>query len=192
MEKMLTARANCQGSFCFKRVRKKPRWPSYWAYCTPLLLRKILRQSRSGRPPYSISGASRADSSGSGHLPEQENTMGDSGSDAGASIHASFRNLHRAAAPGVCGVKKKHLFSSSRPSTQLSWTVPTGSITLRTPLINPSPRVRVIHSHVVARARRCDGRRIVSENIAPVKIAPRRPKGGHHQHLRPDRSPYVL
>ena len=33
--------------------------------------------------------------------------MGDSGSDAGASIHASFRNLHRAAAPGVCGVKKK-------------------------------------------------------------------------------------
>ena len=41
--------------------------------------------------------------------------MGDLGSDAGASIHASFRNLHRAAAPGVCGVKKKHLFSSSRP-----------------------------------------------------------------------------
>ena len=36
--------------------------------------------------------------------------MGDSGSDAGASIHASFRNLHRAAAPGVCGVKKKRLF----------------------------------------------------------------------------------
>ena len=32
--------------------------------------------------------------------------MGDSGSDAGASIHASFRNLHRAAVPGVCGVKK--------------------------------------------------------------------------------------
>ncbi len=26
----------------------------------------------------------------------------------------------------------------------------------------------------------------------PVKIASRRPKGGHHQHLRPDRSPYVL
>ena len=144
------------------------------------------------RPPNSISGASRADSSGSGHLPEQENTMGDSGSDAGASIHASFRNLHRAAAPGVCGVKKKHLFSSSRPSTQLSWTVPTGSITSHTPPINPAPRVRVIHSHVVARARRCDGRRVVSENTAPVKIAPRRPKGGHHQHLCPDRSPYVL
>ena len=35
--------------------------------------------------------------------------MGDSGSDAGASIHASFRNLHRAAAPGVCGVKKKSI-----------------------------------------------------------------------------------
>ena len=33
--------------------------------------------------------------------------MGDSGSDAGASIDTSFRNLHRAAAPGVCGVKKK-------------------------------------------------------------------------------------
>ena len=33
--------------------------------------------------------------------------MGDSGSDAGASIHASFRNLHRAAAPGVCGGEKK-------------------------------------------------------------------------------------
>ena len=28
--------------------------------------------------------------------------------------------------------------------------------------------------------------------FGPVKIAPRRPKGGHHQHLRPDRSPYVL
>ena len=108
------------------------------------------------RPPYSISGASRADSSGSGHLPEQENTMGDSGSDAGASIHASFRNLHRAAAPGVCGVKKKRLFSSSRPSTQLAWTVPTGSITSHTPPINPAPRVRVSHSRVVARARRCD------------------------------------
>ena len=26
----------------------------------------------------------------------------------------------------------------------------------------------------------------------PVKIASRRPEGGHHQHLRPDRSPYVL
>ena len=88
--------------------------------------------------------------------------MGDSGSDAGASIHASFRNIHRAAAPGVRGVKKKPLFPSSRPSTQLSWTVPTGSITSHTPLINPAPRVRVIHSHVVARARRCDGRRVVS------------------------------
>ena len=118
--------------------------------------------SKQFRPPKSISGASRADSGGSGHLPEQENAMGDSGSDAGASIHASFRNLHRAAAPGVCGVKKKHLFSSSRPSTQLSWTVPTGSITSHTPLINPAPRVRVIHSHVVARARRCDDRRVVS------------------------------
>ena len=80
--------------------------------------------------------------------------MGDSGSDAGASIHASFRNLHRAAAPGVCGRgEKKRLFSSSRPSTQLSWTVPTGSITSQTPLINPAPTVRVIHSHVVARTR---------------------------------------
>ena len=28
--------------------------------------------------------------------------------------------------------------------------------------------------------------------FGPVKIAPRRPTGGHHQHLRPDRSPYVL
>ena len=29
--------------------------------------------------------------------------------------------------------------------------------------------------------------------VAPVKIAPRSsPKGGHHQHLRPDLSPYVL
>ena len=49
--------------------------------------------------------ASRADSSGSGHLPEQENTMGDSGSDAGASIHASFRNLHRAAAGSLRTIK---------------------------------------------------------------------------------------
>jgi hypothetical protein len=81
--------------------------------------------------------------------------MGDPGSDAGASIHASFRNLHRAAAPGVCWVKKKRLFSPSRPSTQLSWTVLTGSITSHTPLINPAPSLRVIHSHVVARARRC-------------------------------------
>ena len=145
------------------------------------------------RPPNSISRASRADSSGSGHFPEQENPMGDSGSDAGATIHASFRPLHRAAAGKVADdLQKASLFSSSRPSTQLAWTVPTGSITSHTPLINPAPSVRVIHSHVVARARRCDGRRVVSENTATVKIAPRRPKGGHHQHLRPDRSPYVL
>ena len=69
--------------------------------------RKDSGPSGSSRAKFDISGASRADSSGSGHLPEQENTMGDSGSDAGASIHASFRNLHRAAVPGVCGVKKK-------------------------------------------------------------------------------------
>ena len=102
--------------------------------------------------------------------------MGDSGSDAGASIHASFRNLHRAAAPGVCGVKKKHLFSSSRPSTQLAWTVPTGSITAHTPPINPAPRVRVIHSHVVARARRCDGRRVVLYGGRNHIYAPWRPR----------------
>ena len=57
--------------------------------------------------------------------------------------------------------KKKRLFSSSRPSTQLSWTVPTGSITSHTPLINQVSRPYLIPSHVVARARRCDGRRVV-------------------------------
>ena len=88
--------------------------------------------------------------------------MGDSGSDAGASIHASFRPLHRAAAGSLRTIYKKRPFSSSRPPTQLAWTVPTGSITSHTPPINPAPRVRVIHSHVVARARRCDGRRVVS------------------------------
>ena len=62
--------------------------------------------------------------------------------------------LHRAAAGSLRTIYKKRLFSSSRPSTQLSWTVPTGSITSHTPLINPAPRVRVIHSHVVGRARR--------------------------------------
>ena len=134
----------------------RPEQPSQFSYTVRTVFLQERFWAKRFRPPYSISGASRADSSGSGHLPEQENTMGDSGSDAGASIHASFRNLHRAAAPGVCGVKKKHLFSSSRPSTQLSWTVPTGSITSHTPMINPAPRVRVIHSHVVARARRCD------------------------------------
>ena len=60
---------------------------------------------------------------------------------------------------------KKRLFSSSRPSTRLSWAVPTGSITSHTPLTNPAPRVRVIHSHVVARARRCGRRWIVSEPV---------------------------
>ena len=88
--------------------------------------------------------------------------MGDPGYDAGVSIHASFRPLHRAAAGSLRTIYKKRLFSSSRPSTQLSWTVPTGSITSHTPLINPAPRVRVIHSHVVARTRRCDDRRVVS------------------------------
>ena len=122
---------------------------------TPLFLQERFCVKAVFRPPKSISGASRADSSGSGHLPEQENTMGDSGSDAGASIHASFRPLHRAAAGSLRTIYKKRLFSSSRPSTQLSGSVPTGSITSHTPLINPAPRVRVIHSHVVARARRC-------------------------------------
>ena len=65
--------------------------------------------------------------------------MGDSGSDAGARIHASFRPLHRAAAGRLRTIyKKASLFSSSRPSTQLSWTAPTGSITSHTPLINPA------------------------------------------------------
>ena len=72
---------------------------------TPLLLPKILGFAQAAK--MDLRGLSRADSSGSGHLPEWDNPMGDSGSDAGASIHASFRNLHRAAAPGVCGVKKK-------------------------------------------------------------------------------------
>ena len=109
------------------------------------------------RPPYSISGASRADSSGSVHLREQGNPMGDSGSDAGASVHASFRHLHRAAAGSLRTIYKKRLFSSSRPSAQLFMDfTDTGSITSHTPLINPAPRVRVIHSHVVARAHRCD------------------------------------
>ena len=72
-----------------------------------------LRENREGlfRPPNSISGASRADSSGSGHLPEQENTVRDSGSDAGATIHASFRPLHRAAAGRLRTIYKKRLFS---------------------------------------------------------------------------------
>ena len=59
--------------------------------------------------PKSISGASRADSSGFGHLPEQVNTMGDSGSDAGATIYASFRPLHRAAAGRLRTIYKKRL-----------------------------------------------------------------------------------
>ena len=121
-------------------------------------LKTVLEDSGLFRPPYSIPGASRADSSGSGHLLEQEDPMGDSGSDAGASIHASFRPLHttehREQPPGVCA--KSVSFSSSTPSTQLSWTAPTGSITSHTPPINPAPRVRVSHSRVVARARRCD------------------------------------
>ena len=58
------------------------------------------------------------------------------------------------------------LFSSSGPSTQLSWTVPTGSITSHTPLTNPAPRVRVIHSHVVARPRRCGRRRVISRSLS--------------------------
>ena len=79
--------------------------------------------------------------------------------------------------PGVCGRStKKHLFSSSRPSTQLAWTVPTGSITSHTPPINPAPRVRVIHSHVVARARRCDGRRVVLYGGRNHIYAPWRPR----------------
>jgi hypothetical protein len=99
------------------------------------------RDSGLFRPPYSISGASRTDSSGSGHLPEQQNSMGDSGSDAGATIHASFRPLHRAATGSLRTMfKNMRLFSSSRPSTQLSWTVPTGSITSHTPLISPAHR----------------------------------------------------
>ena len=36
--------------------------------------------------------------------------MGDSGSDAGASIHASFRPLHRAAAGSLRTIYKKRLF----------------------------------------------------------------------------------
>jgi hypothetical protein len=136
------------------RPEQKPSQLSSRDYSTPL--RYSGEDSGLFRPPYSISGASRADSSGSGHLPEQEDPMGDSGSDAGANIHASFRPLHRAAARSLRTVHRKRLFSSSRPSTQLAWTVPTGSITSHTPPINPAPRVRVSHSRVVARTRRCD------------------------------------
>ena len=50
--------------------------------------------------------------------------------------------------PGHVDGHKKRLFSSSRPSTRLSWAVPTGSIISHTPLINPPPRVRVIHERV--------------------------------------------
>ena len=60
---------------------------------------------------------------------------------------------------------KKRLFSSSRPSKRLSWTVLSGSIISHTPLINPAPRVRVDNSLVVARTRRCGRRRIVSEPV---------------------------
>jgi hypothetical protein len=95
--------------------------------------------------------------------------MGDPGSDAGATIHASFRPLHRAAAPGVCDdLQKASLFVFSAPSTQLSWTAPTGSISSHTPLINQVSRPYLIPSHVVARARRCDGRRVVLHVQRPL------------------------
>ena len=61
------------------------------------------------RPPFSISGASWADSSGSGHLPEQENPMRDSDSAAGVMIHASFRYLHRVAAGSLRTIYRSDL-----------------------------------------------------------------------------------
>ena len=75
---------------------------------TPLLGGKILGRSSAGHI-FSISGASLADSSGSGHLPEQDNPMRDSDSAAGVIIHASFRYLHRVAAGSLRTIYRSDL-----------------------------------------------------------------------------------
>ena len=61
------------------------------------------------RPPFSISGASRADSSISGHLLEQENLMRGSDSAVGVRIHASFRPLHRVAAGSLRAIYRSDI-----------------------------------------------------------------------------------
>ena len=76
---------------------------------------------------------------------------------------------------------KKRLFSSSRTSKRLSWTVPTGSITSHTPLTNPAPSMRVDTSLVVARSRRCDRRPIV---YGPVCVHLDRQDCNPHVHNR--------
>ena len=91
------------------------------------------------------------------------------------SEQSGLENPARASRLAACRVvvptrAKTLLFSSSRPSAKLSWTVPTGSITSHTPLTNPAPRGRVIHSHMVTRSRRCDRRLIALCPSACISI----------------------
>ena len=81
--------------------------------------------------------------------------------------------------PGVCGRPTKSVsfrVFSVEYAAFMDTTVPTGSITSHTPLINQVSRPYLIHSHVVARARRCDGRRVVLYGGRNHIYAPWRPR----------------
>ena len=68
---------------------------------------EAVQARRHFRSPESL--LSRSDSSGSGHLLEQENPMRDSDSAAGVIIHASFRYLHRVAAGSLRTIYRSDL-----------------------------------------------------------------------------------